>query len=283
VSSLYFLKTNSFEYPGGECLSIEILKSINSCNFNIAINQVDDLLLKLSELKSISSTESVKNDIFISEQFIKLLLHVAKYWLAITNQKFSNSWLVLQDVLDYLRSIKKFHEKRNLVVNFIEKQFIALESSYPYQLFSSTGIVVDYYKCSVCGNDIDSFGCEHLKGELYNGEVAYGIANKILHFDHVALVENPLDKRCAISIEDSSEQFAVQMNMSEYITKAKLKPFSFKKIEIISYKKNNPDYINLPRNALCFCGSNIKFKKCCISKNQVEHKHFEFIHGQLIT
>lgn len=211
---MYFLKANSFEYPDGEGLSIEILKSINSCNFNIAINQADALLLKLSELKSNSLSESVKNDIFISEQFIKLLLHIAKYWLAIANQNFSNSWVILQDILDYLRSIKKFHEKRNLVVNFIEKQFIALESSYPYRIFCSTGFVVDYYKCSVCGNDIDSFDCAHLKGELYNGEIAYGIANKILHFDHIALVENPLDKRCVISIEDSSEQFAVQMNMS---------------------------------------------------------------------
>jgi len=280
---LYFLKTNSFECPDGEYFSIEILTLVNQCDFNTAINQADIFLLKLSELKKISSVEEVKNDIFISEQFIKLLSYVAKYWLAITNQEFSDSWLVLQDVLDYLRSIKKFHEKRNVVVNFIEKQFIALESSYPYQLFSSIGVVVDYYKCSVCGSDIDSFECEHLKGELYNGEVAYGVANKILHFDHVALVEDPLDKRCAVAIDDNSEQFGVQMNMSEYINKGKLQPFSFKNIEAISYKKNNPDYVNLPRNARCFCGSDLKFKKCCISKRKIEHKHFEFIHGQLIA
>lgn len=280
---MYFLKTNSFEYSDSEYYSLAILRSINQCEFNLAINTADIFLAKLNELKGTYSLEEVKNDIFISEQFIKLLSCVAKYWLAITSQKFSNSWLVLQDVLDYLRSIKKFHEKRNLVVNFIEKQFIALESSYPYQLFSSIGIVVDYYKCSVCGCDLDSFECEHLKGELYNGNVAYGIANKILHFDHVALVEKPLDKRCVIAIEDNSEQFGVQMNLSKYINKAKLQPFSFKNIEVISYKKNNPDYVNLPRNARCFCGSNLKFKKCCLSKKTIEHKHFEFIHGQLIA
>jgi len=283
VSDLYFLKTNSFEYPDGECLSTEILTSINRCDFNIAINQADAFLRKLSDLKGSSTVEKVKSDIFISEQFIKLLSYVAKYWLAITRQEFSNSWLVLQDILDYLRCIKKFHKKRNLVVNFIEKQFIALESSYPYRLFSSVGIVVDYYKCSVCGLDIDSFECTHLKGELYNGEIAYGIANRILHFDHCALVENPLDKRCAIPIEDNSEQFGVQKDLSEYVNKGKLPPFGFKNIEIISYRKDNPDYIDLPRNAPCFCGSNIKFKKCCISKKMIEHKHFEFIHGQLFA
>ncbi|MDY4370012.1 hypothetical protein SNR26_20110 [Pectobacterium brasiliense] len=76
-----------------------------------------------------------------------------------------------------------------------------------------------------------------MKGELYNGGIAYGIANKILHFDHCALVENPLDKRCAIAIEDNSEQFGVQKNLSEYMNNGKLPPFGFKNIEIISYKK----------------------------------------------
>ncbi|SFU07507.1 SEC-C motif-containing protein [Pseudoalteromonas sp. DSM 26666] len=279
---MYFLKTNSFHYPDSECISIKILTFINECDFSEAIEQANAFLSKLSYLKANSKVEKVKNDIFISEQFIKLLLYVAKYWLAITEQKFSDSWLVLQDILDYLRSIKKFHKENNLTVSFLEEQFIALESSYPYRLFSSVGIVVDHYNCSVCGLDIDSFECLHLKGELYNGDIAYGIANKILHFDHLALVENPLDKRCAIPIEDNSELFRVQKNMSKYIDKGKLLPFGFKNIETISYKKNNPDYIDLPRNTLCFCGSNIKFKKCCISKKTIEHKHFEFIHSQLI-
>jgi hypothetical protein len=283
MSNLYFLTTNLFEYPEGEYSSIKILKSINNCDFNLAINQSDTVLKNLCYLKNNSTVENVKNDIFISEQFIKLLSCVAKYWLSITNQEFSNSWLVLQDVLDYLRSIKKFHKKRNLTVNFIEKQFVALESSYPYRLFSSVGIVVDYYKCSVCGLDIDSFECTHLKGELYNGDIAYGIANEILHFDHCALVENPLDKRCAIAIEDNSEQFGVQRSLSEYVNKGRLLPFNFKNIEVISYKKNNPDYIDLPRNSRCYCGSNIKFKKCCITKKMVDHNHYKFIHGELIA
>ncbi|MDG0802561.1 hypothetical protein [Pectobacterium polaris] len=91
MSNLYFLKTNLFEYPDGECSSIEILTSINRCDFNIAINQTDAFLRKLSDLKGSSTVEAVKNDIFISEQFIKLPSCVAKYWLAITSQGFSNS------------------------------------------------------------------------------------------------------------------------------------------------------------------------------------------------
>lgn len=280
---MYFLKSDSFKYPEGDRFTVEILTAINESDFNLALSQSDICLQKLNYLKENESEAAIKNDIYIAEQFFKLLSCVARYWISILANEFSNSWIILQDILDYLRSLKKFHNKENRTASYIEKQFLALEATYPYQIFSSVGIVVDYYKCSVCGLDIDSFECAHLKGELYNGDIVYGIANEILHFDHCALVDNPLDKRCVITIDDSSEQFAVQSDLSKYIYKASITPFGFKNIEIIRFKKTNPKYVDLSRNSLCFCGSNLKFKKCCISLHRIEHKHFEFIDGRLIT
>ncbi|ELH7812433.1 MULTISPECIES: SEC-C metal-binding domain-containing protein [Vibrio] len=35
-------------------------------------------------------------------------------------------------------------------------------------------------------------------------------------------------------------------------------------------------------NQKCFCGSGVKFKKCCRGKTTARHKHYEFIEIGLI-
>lgn len=66
---------------------------------------------------------------------------------------------------------------------------------FPPQVFLSTGMIVQRQECSVCG--VEYGECKHLIGKPYWGEICSIIVTDF-KCDHVAIVENPADKRCRI-------------------------------------------------------------------------------------
>ncbi len=256
-----------------------ILTCIHKKKFIDANLMASSSISELSKIKTELRDECKKNNVFLFEQIFKLLRSHSQYWELIVNGNFSKSWNKLQDCLDYVRTIKKFSSKESPLISFYEKQLIALEKTYPYTIFFSVGIVVDTYICSLCGLDIDSLDCPHIAGELYAGEIACEIVQgENVHLDHVAITEHPKDKRCVLNAyEDDAPQFGIQLKLSEYIKTDKIKPLGFQEISKISYKMKNPKYKKLNRNSTCFCGSNKKFKNCCIHNQLVNTVHFEFI------
>ncbi len=91
------------------------------------------------------------------------------------------------------------------------------------------------------------------------------------------MVENPMDKRCVPQYENNSEYFKILQYMNKMLTLNKLTPITYYDIDETPRKIYNKDYIQLKRNEKCFCGSNKKFKKCCINKEFIEEKHIELI------
>lgn len=238
-------------------------------------------LAKLSESKSshINSTEEILNEIFILEKFAQLFLEYGRMWLEISQSNFSESWVCLQNAFDLIRIIRRFS---GLNVSAIENQLYALESAYPYNIFFSVGAVVEQFDCSICGQDIDSFECIHRKGELYRGEIAYGIARNISHFDHVAMVEHPADKRCVISYPNDAPQFSVVRYLAGLVSTKKILISKFGGISWQKIKTPNPDHLYLRRNDLCYCQSGRKFKKCCIANDYIERDHAEIFSANSI-
>jgi hypothetical protein len=107
--------------------------------------------------------------------------------------------------------------------------------------------------------------------------MACGIARGIKQLDHLALVANPEDKRCVVQFEDSAPQFKLIRYISEMIVLGKFRISDLSELQFSKRAIPNPDYRQLERNERCFCGSNRKFKKCCISKEYVEGDHMEVI------
>jgi len=67
---------------------------------------------------------------------------------------------------------------------------------FPPQVFQSVGAVVRDQECSICGSDYD--GCEHIKGRPYFGQLCH-VRITLADLSHVALVEEPADKRCRVT------------------------------------------------------------------------------------
>lgn len=66
---------------------------------------------------------------------------------------------------------------------------------FPPQVYVSSGMIVMHQECSICGQEYED--CEHLLGKPYMGKFCYIIAGDV-ELDHVAIVENPADKRCRV-------------------------------------------------------------------------------------
>lgn len=224
--------------------------------------------------KSTADDDFFLNDLFVIDKYVGFLFAYNELWSSIVDEKFSESWVILQDALDHLRLIKRFS---SLDVAFFEMQLIELERLYPYKLFASVGMLVSHFECSLCGHDIDSMDCPHIRGQLYRGQIAFGIAKDIVAFDHVALVENPENKRCVLTIDNSSEQFNLFRYFSELLRTGNSSPLRFVRCEFTTRKVNNPKYVQLKRNEPCFCGSGKKFKKCCLGKHEIEHTHVNIV------
>lgn len=257
--------------------SLSILKKIDNRDYKPAHDEAKQVIDELKQLKLTFSSESELNSVYILSQFYELLSSVSIFWKYIENNEFYNSWSSLQDGLDYLRQIKKFNNNKHHVLTFFEKQLIQLETLYPYTLFSSPGFIVERFECSICKNDIDSKLCPHMKGELYSGEIAYAVAQKIRDIDHFAIVTSPTNKRLVVDYDDEHTQFGLFKEVVEHFKKGELSPLGFSTLKRTEFMRSDPNWRKLPRNSICYCGSDKKYKKCCVNNSQIKQIHVDFM------
>ena len=253
-----------------------ILDTINQAEFSKAVEMSSAVISQLDKIKAKAPCHK-RNNIFIETSKFHILNHLSRFWELILHGQYYESWCSLQDAMDNLRNVKRFSDHDSALVSFLEVQLKAIESVYPYQLFASTGIIFEGCNCNICGEDIDSFECCHIQGELYDGEIAIGIVQNIKKFDHCALVEHPEDKRCVVGADDNHPNMLVLRDLGQYVLQGKIKPLGFKDVLQVEFDKVNDAYVELKSNQKCFCGSGVKFKKCCRGKKTVRHKHYEFI------
>ena len=258
----------------------KLLYFLNHLSFQECREQIDqlknDLTIAKKEYKS--SYEEVLNEFYVLSRFVDMLSSYCDLWMKIIKMEFSSSWNSLQDARDQLRQVKKFSSRNtNQAISFFENQLLELEKLYPYNVFCSVGITVERFECSICGRDIDTFDCPHTRGELYQGQMAYGIAHNIIETDHVAMVKHPSDKRCVVIYDNNGEQFKLVRFLSELITSSKLQPSDFGELKFSKKKVKNREFQKKERNSPCYCGSGKKFKKCCISKEYIDGDHVDIV------
>lgn len=237
---------------------------------------IEQLLLNLggARIAHASSCDEVLNEIFILEKYVRLFGYYGLLWQQIATSQFSESWSSLQSAFDLVRLIRRFS---SLDISAIENQLYALETAYPYNIFFSMGAVIEQFECSICGKDIDSFDCMHRKGELYRGQMAYGIARNIIRLDHLAIVDQPVDKRCVVSYSNDAPQFGVIRYISELLSSKKLLASNFGSIFWEKRRSRSSDHRNIGRNDPCYCQSGLKFKKCCFDKAFIEQDHAQIL------
>lgn len=251
-----------------------MLLSFNNCRFSEGRDQAADLRATLAAAKQQDAAGAdFLNDLFVLDRYVDFLATYGETWQAVIDKRFSDSWVHLQDALDLLRVIKKFSD---IDVAFFEDQLIELENAYPYAMFSSVGMTVSWFKCSLCGQDIDADDCPHIRGELYSGEMAQAVAQDVIGLSHVSLLKNPDDKRCVISYGDeTAPPFNIIRYVSDLVASGTARISDFRGLVFSKRTIPNPEYVELDSSKPCFCGSGVRFDECCVSKASVEIDHVD--------
>ncbi|MHC2115032.1 YecA family protein [Stenotrophomonas geniculata] len=220
--------------------------------------------------RSQHAPDAFLDDLYVLDRCLDLIQAYARTWNLISRGKCSESWAPLQDCLDLLRLIKRF----SLVdVSFFERQLIELEKAYPYDVFFSMGAVVEYFRCSICDQDIDSPTCQHRRGLLYRGKMARGIATGSIELDHISIVENPMDKRCVPTYSDDVPGFSLVRAIGNAISSGHARISQFTGIEFLTRSTPKSQLGKHARNERCPCNSGVKFKRCCQGKEFVNTDH----------
>ena len=82
---------------------------------------------------------------------------------------------------------------------------------FPSQIFMSVGMVVAESICSICQKQTSK--CEHIRGEVYMGEICGQIHAKIKSVNEVSIVNVPADKQCRVTRYQENSMWINKMTL----------------------------------------------------------------------
>jgi len=174
----------------------------------------------------------VLDDYFLFVTALAALRLYAAYWDSLMQGLYSQTWSLLQDLQDSLRLIKRFGRRPDIRLwAVLEEQCAGLERLYPYRIYQSVEVVHGPLVCSICGREMDDPRCFHIPGDLYRGQLALGVVQKIISAPAIALVSNPMDKRCVIVLPDDDRHFHGPGIVRAAVRNGHLEPLRFARVE----------------------------------------------------
>ena len=190
------------------------------------------------------------------------------------SDKFYEGWCTLERCEVSLRDLRQHYNSihDSFGIDHMESHVLRIQDLFPYVNFVSPAYLVLEAECSVCTARMTlRGGCEHRIGEIYSGRACHRIVTKAELLE-MSLVTNPVQKY--------SVMFAEGFNYGavHYVMSGLKSPWSRWSHDRSRIKTDRELYPYTGRNDPCPCGSEKKYKRCCIGKKRMkEHVqvHFE--------
>ena len=252
-----------------EINSIEELLKQNYVDFNNIENNLKQL--KKSAVESDDQKEA--KHIWCLEQILKVKKLFINSFNSMKNNDFEIAWYDLDRCDIELSFLKSHFNYTNNEFNllFIENEIPKYQELFPYDLFSSRETIDSNFSCSICGGlqGIRNT-CHHKIGEIYDGEMCYRIVGKMEPLG-IAIVKTPFDKYTILKIKDIEYNYFLRESLMKCLNNPFEKWGYDIEVRQWDYKKTDL-YKHVGRNDMCPCGSNLKFKKCCLkTHNPMNH------------
>lgn len=231
---------------------------------------------KIKQSSLDNKNEKLANSTFVAKRYFHLFGSLASYFALLQKGNYRQSWDRLQDCLDEIYCVGQFVDiNHRFELPFLKKLLKQYEKMYPYEIFVSPEFAVTKSECSICGKPMNSLLCPHIRGYLYWGEMACENVLKIKEINSMALVSNPLDKRCIIELSDDDRAESEKFVILDKFCNEKVYVFQLFQIKHNKLLKRDESVKKQNANELCLCGSGKKFKKCCKSKMYYEHHQYQ--------
>lgn len=272
----FFYEHQSLPQISEVCVQLTALKKrIKAGNYDDPDKEYGECKSLFEEIKQhaiTSGDEQLANAQAVFRCYFCLFCHLSKFFGMLEKQEFKSSWNVLQDCLDDIKFVGKFLDiEARMELPELQELLEEYESLYPYKVFISSEYIISKSHCSICGKSMQSLACPHIKGNLYNGDIAVEIIDDIKEFQAACLVSHPEDKRCIIELSDDKRSEKEKFEKLDQFLALGLPRLQLFSIKTVMETRERKDIIKVNRNAPCSCGSGLKFKKCC-GKN-LYYKH----------
>ncbi len=157
-----------------------------------AIHRVGELI-EQRRLDSISKRdEQAANLAWIIGRYTEAMGQSMSMWVHFKKNEMELAWEALVAAQDRFEAGLRLRYDENLDV--FNRNLYALEHLlFPPCLFVSSSILCGSYGCSICEAEYGE--CDHVSMRLYMGEMCCKVVRDIMYIHHVAIVENPDDKR----------------------------------------------------------------------------------------
>lgn len=214
--------------------------------------------------------------IWCLEAILKIQHVFADAFSKIKSGEFYDAWVLLERVEIAYGSLEKHYDvgSDEYYLRSILKHTEQFQSLYPYKLFLSPAAVHKRKSCSICGAQITiRNGCGHETGEIYDGEMCRHIVEEV-RFPEISIVPNPVQKYSVMWLTKDGKQIDhYDYSNVAYVAAGLRNPFDGWDLQRTMIREPHSHYRDTGRNERCPCGSNLKYKNCCLRENGVLKPH----------
>jgi hypothetical protein len=247
------------------------------------LREVDEIKQRLKEAKNLALSEADYENtklIWSYEQILNIQQNYLQAFMELKSGRFYEAWCLFERVEVELHHLERHLETSADVftLKLIDKHTRQFQSLYPYKYFFSPAYFILEASCSICGQKRSIRNpCEHILGELYNGEICSRLVTKADLLE-VSFVEKPAQKYSVPFTQDpkTGEQIDhYDYSLLQYVIKGLRSPFDEWDSKWTKKRHPHSRYKHVGRNDKCPCDSTKKYKKCCLNESGVLRPHME--------
>jgi hypothetical protein len=218
-----------------------------------------------------AGNEQLATEIWCLEQVALIQQHFRRAFRQIKHDEFYAGWCSFERAeihLGFLRPYMDWDARFGL--NRMAIQIPIFQELFPYKVFLSPGYLIEEARCSICQEVIRlRNACGHEIGRVYGGKMCGRIITKAQMLE-TSLVYNPVQKYSVAFIDGVRYNYGA----IKFVADGLVSPWHGWSYDKRMVKSDEPKFTGVGRNDPCPCGSEKKFKNCCIDTKK-EWPHYD--------
>lgn len=142
--------------------------------------------------------ETSANTLFHLQCGLNAQISFLNMWILLKKDDYYSAWDSLIDAEEYISIAMRASDQGFGLIELLDHLRCAENVIFPgYRIYNSWGAIIKGGLCTVCSEPLSI--CKHIEGKVYWGRLCVRVRPDIVTLDHVALVEEPKDRRCVIT------------------------------------------------------------------------------------
>lgn len=240
---------------------------------------------KKNELKNIKllntaiANEKCLNECWFLEEFCNANIYYLNFFKKCQNGKFYEGWCDLEQAEIAISNLiaNEFFEFSMFNIKKIANQIQSWQKLFPYKLFFSPEFLERKKECSICKTLITPWSkCLHKIKKVYHGEQCVHVVTD-MEILGISIVREPVQKYSVLMLSGESDALEDKHNYSAIIKMVGIldSPYEWWEANLTKKLISHNHFENISPLDECPCGSELKYRNCCLIKPGVLYPHID--------